>query len=55
MGGARPGSVIGCRRNIRAESPSHQWSASGGPIAINVIAGANLRNPGVAQLREPVS
>ena len=54
-GGARPGSVIGCRRKIRAESPCHQWSASGGPIAISVIAGANLRNPGVAQVREPVS
>ena len=42
-------------RNIRAESPHHQWPASGGPIAINLIAGANLRNPGVAQSREPVS
>jgi hypothetical protein len=36
--------LILCRANIRAESPDHPWPASGGPIAIDLIAGAKRRN-----------
>jgi hypothetical protein len=40
----KPILLVLCRANIRAESPDHQWPASGGPTAIGRIAGAKRHN-----------